>query len=147
MSPFPRHTRCTINPNVIKTTPRAITRINQFASRNDYSVLLAVHGIIVRLVRCHKRAAQPSVLLQHPLDIAYERVHRRDTSKPRGHIGARVRTRDTRMQERLSDARKPGLYCVLRAVFKPEFIPCQDSFIPGVVAERNDCDSSLLCRW
>lgn len=110
--------------------------------------MFAAHGIIVRLVRTRDdgviSARRSRVLLQHPLDRVNVFIERHAQSS--GHIGARVRTRDTRMQETLSDARKPALYYVLRAVFKPEFIRCQDSFIPGVVAERNGSDSSLLYR-
>lgn len=52
---------------------------------------------------------------------------------------ARLRTREI-----LSDARKPGLYCVLYAVFNPEFISRQGSFIPGVVAAAFNGPGPLL---
>lgn len=57
--------------------------------------------------------------------------------------GIAMRPCAVRTREILSDARKPGLYCVSYAVFNPEFISRQGSFIPGVVAAA--FNGPLLC--
>lgn len=49
-----------------------------------------------------------------------------------------------RTREILSDARKPELYYVLYAVFNPEFISRQGSFIPGIVAAAFNGRGPLL---